>query len=137
MMMFQCDPRLEKDSVFVCALALCEVRLHINAAYPWLILVPRRPGACEIFDLGPQDQALLMEETAHAARVLKDLVRAHKINVGALGNIVPQLHMHVVARFQDDPAWPGPVWGAPTTKAYGDEGLEIFIGKLTDMLGAR
>lgn len=130
MMMFQCDPLLEKDSVFVCALALCEVRLHINAAYPWLILVPRRPGACEIFDLGPQDRALLMEETAHAARVLKDLVKAHKINVGALGNIVPQLHMHVVARFQDDPAWPGPVWSAPDTKPYGEEEMQTLVTAL-------
>lgn len=132
--MFQCDPRLEKDSVFVCVLTLCEARLHTNAAYPWLILVPRRTGASEIFDLSHDDQVRLMEETAHTARALKHLVGAHKINVGALGNIVPQLHVHIVARMQDDPAWPGPVWGAPYTKAYGKEEMQMLVKALKERL---
>src|ERR1700753_3000 len=89
-----------------------------DARYPWLILVPRRADATEIFDLDAADRALLIEEDARAARGLKALGGAAKINIGALGNLVPQLHVHIVARSPGDAAWPGPVWGHGAPVAY-------------------
>lgn len=131
---FFLDPRLEEDSVYVCDMPLCTVRVHKNATYPWLILVPRRADVREIFELSPQEQGTLMEEISRASRLLKALCGAHKINVGALGNIVSQLHVHVIARNIQDPAWPGPVWGAPHTKAYDENTLKTFIKNLQDGL---
>lgn len=107
------DPRLEADTAFVADLALCRVLLMDRADWSWLVLVPRRAGAVELFDLAADDRARLIEEVARAARALKGAEAADKINVGALGNVVAQLHVHVVARRVGDMAWPGPVWGAP------------------------
>ena len=119
--MWSLDPRLENDSVMLGELDLCRVLLCADANYPWLILVPRRPGAVEIIDLDEADQALLMSEIAGVARALKAVTRCHKLNIAALGNAVPQLHVHVVARFRDDPAGARPIWGAVPAKPY-DEG---------------
>ncbi|MBA4117755.1 MAG: diadenosine tetraphosphate hydrolase [Candidatus Puniceispirillum sp.] len=132
---FSLDPRLEEDSVFVCDMPLCAVRVHKNALYHWLILIPRREGVREIFELSAQDQGALMEEVSRAGRFLKELCQAHKINVGALGNIVSQLHVHVIARDPKDPAWPGPVWGTPHTKAYDENTLKTLIKNLQQGLG--
>ncbi|MCA0370828.1 MAG: HIT family protein [Proteobacteria bacterium] len=131
---FSLDSRLEEDSVFVCDMPLCAVRLHKNALYPWLILIPRRGGVRELFELSAQGQGALMEEVSRAGRLLKELCSAHKINVGALGNIVSQLHVHVIARGPKDPAWPGPVWGTPHTKAYDANTLKTFIKNLQEGL---
>ena len=131
---FSLDPRLEGDSVFVCDMPLCTVRVHKNATYPWLILIPRREAVREIFELNAQEQGMLMEEISRAGRLLKTLCNAHKINVGALGNIVSELHVHIIARDTQDPAWPGPVWGAPHTKAYDENTLKTFIKNLQDGL---
>jgi diadenosine tetraphosphate (Ap4A) HIT family hydrolase len=104
-------PQLQIDTSPVGDLALSRV-LSINAAdYPWLILVPRRAGVSEIADLG-DDAAQLMAEITQVSRVLKDVTRCDKINIAAIGNIVPQLHVHIAARRKDDPLWPKPVWGA-------------------------
>lgn len=108
---FALDHRLAEDSTPVVELPLCSVRLSADRTYPWLILVPRRAECVELIDLDPGDRAVLMEEIALASRVLKDLTDAEKLNVAALGNSVAQLHVHVIARFSDDPAWPGPIWG--------------------------
>jgi len=108
---FLLDPRLAADTLPVADLALCTVRLMNDARYPWLILVPLRDDAVEIHALGAGDRALLSEEIAHVAGALAAHVPGHKINIGALGNIVRQLHIHVVARREGDAAWPGPVWG--------------------------
>jgi diadenosine tetraphosphate (Ap4A) HIT family hydrolase len=108
---FRLDPRLVADTIPVGALPLCEVRLMDRRAWPWLVLVPRRAGAVEVHDLRPADRARLIEEIALVARVLKRVERADKINVGSLGNVVAQLHVHVVARRKGDRGWPGPVWG--------------------------
>lgn len=115
---FALHPHLAADTVFVADWALSRVLLMNDARYPWLILVPRRDGATEMFDLELQDRATLMEEIARASRDLKAMSAAAKINVGALGNLVPQLHIHVVARGPGDAAWPGPVWGHGTSMPY-------------------
>lgn len=108
---FALDPQLAADTTPVLDLPLCTVRLSGDRTYPWLVLVPQRADCVELIDLGPDDRAILMEEIATASKVLKALTDAHKLNVAALGNSVAQLHVHVIARFPDDPAWPGPVWG--------------------------
>ena len=104
-------PQLAADTVPVCDLALSRLLAMNDANFPWLILVPRRAGVSEIIDLG-DEQALLMNELALVSRALKDETRCDKLNVAAIGNVVPQLHIHVVARRKDDAAWPKPVWGA-------------------------
>jgi len=115
---FELDPRLAADSLFVRALELCEVRLHRDARYPWLLLIPRVPGAVEILDLSPEDQDRLWGEIRWAAGLLQRRYRPTKLNVAALGNQVRQLHVHVIARWEGDAAWPGPVWGAHPPLPY-------------------
>ena len=131
---FRLDPRIEGDSVPIGRLALCDVRLMDRRAWPWLVLVPRRAGAAELHDLGPGDRARLVEEVALAGRVLKRLERAAKINIGALGNVVPQLHVHVVARRKGDAVWPGPVWGLPVPVPYSPEDLAARVMALAKAL---
>ncbi|MEA1831667.1 HIT domain-containing protein [Methylobacterium durans] len=115
---FTLDPRLAADTVPVGDLALSSVLLMDDARFPWLILVPRRGGASEITDLGADDSSLLWEEIRLATGVMQALSRPDKVNVAALGNVVAQLHVHVVGRFRSDPAWPGPVWGQGERKPY-------------------
>lgn len=109
---FILDPRLRADTHTVAALSLCEVLLMDDARFPWLVLVPRRPGCAEVADLPEADQARLWREVATATTALRTVAPCDKINLGALGNIVRQLHLHVVARREGDDAWPGPVWGS-------------------------
>lgn len=134
---FALHPRLAADTVPVADLALCRVLLMANRAFPWLILVPRRTGAVEIHRLDAADRGLLVEEIALASRVLEDAVRPDKLNVGALGNMVPQLHVHVVARRRDDPAWPGPVWGCGVSEPYAPGEAEALAARLAAALTAR
>lgn len=108
---FSLDPRLAADTVHVCDWGLCGVHLMNDVRYPWLVLVPRRAGLIEPFDLPADDQVLLWREAMHAGALLKGLSGCAKVNVGALGNVVSQLHVHVVGRKAGDFAWPGPVWG--------------------------
>jgi diadenosine tetraphosphate (Ap4A) HIT family hydrolase len=112
------DPQLERDTVAVGDLPLSRVLLMNDANFPWLIGVPRRAGAVEIFDLDESERARLMSELALLASLLKDLTACHKINIAAIGNVVSQLHVHVIARRRDDPAWPRPVWGALPARPY-------------------
>lgn len=115
---FALDPRLEADCLPVGRFALSRLLLMNDATYPWLILVPERPGISEVFELDAADRAALAGETALVAQTLKALSGAHKINIAALGNIVAQFHVHVIARFATDPAWPGPVWGRVPARPY-------------------
>jgi diadenosine tetraphosphate (Ap4A) HIT family hydrolase len=115
---FTLDPRLAADTVEVGDLTLCRVLLMDDARFPWLILVPRRPEVSEITALSEADADSLWREVRIAARVMQALSNPDKINVGALGNVVAQLHVHVIGRFRSDPAWPGPVWGFETRKPY-------------------
>ncbi|MDP2803520.1 MAG: HIT family protein [Phreatobacter sp.] len=133
---FSLDPRLAADTLAVADLPLSAVRLMNDATYPWLILVPRREGAVEIVDLEPQDRVQLMEEIATVSGVLRAMTVCDKLNVAALGNMVPQLHVHVIGRFAGDPAWPGPVWGKVPAKPYADAPREGFITALRARLSA-
>jgi diadenosine tetraphosphate (Ap4A) HIT family hydrolase len=123
-------PQLEQDTDAVGDLSLSRLLLNNDANYPWLLLVPRRPGVSEIIDLDEQDQSQLLIEIAHVSRALKDVTACHKLNVAAIGNMVPQLHIHIVARRRDDPAWPKPVWGTAPARAYDPAERERFIAAL-------
>lgn len=130
---FTLDPRLEADSLPVAELELCTLRLMDNARFPWLLLVPRQAGLREITDLHEDGQQQLMRETAHASRMLQALTGAHKMNIGALGNMVPQLHVHVIARFEGDAAWPAPVWGTGG-EAYAPAKSAALVAALREAL---
>ena len=113
-------PQLADDTHPVASWPLCEVRLMDDANHPWLILVPRVAEATEVIDLAPPQQLALVQEIDRASRALQ-VFRPHKLNVAALGNLVPQLHIHVIARFEGDPAWPAPVWGRVAARPYPPE----------------
>jgi diadenosine tetraphosphate (Ap4A) HIT family hydrolase len=125
--------QLNADTRFVADWALSRVLLMNDARFPWLILVPRRASANELHDLLHAERMVLMEEIARAGKGLLALTGAAKINVGALGNIVPQLHVHVVARTQLDVAWPEPVWGQGTAIAYEAEAREALVAQLRQL----
>jgi len=131
---FQLDPRLAADTVAVAELPLCMLRLMNDCRFPWLLLVPRIEGAVEIVDLSAQARAQLMEEVARASTALRDAARPDKLNIGALGNIVAQLHVHVVARYRGDAAWPGPVWGSGPAAPYPREDQSRMILRLRAIL---
>src|SRR4029079_17270157 len=101
-----------------------------DANYPWLILVPRKAGVTEVIDLDEDEQARLMREVKQAARALREVTACHKLNIAALGNMVPQLHVHIIARFRNDAAWAKPVWGVAPAKAYRREALEDFMASV-------
>ena len=124
------DPRLAADSVLVADGPLSQFRLVDDARFPWLVLVPRVPGATEWIDLPGDAQRLLLAEVNLAGRLLRGLGPVHKLNIGALGNIVRQLHVHVVARREGDAAWPGPVWGAGTRQPYVAQAREALVSSL-------
>ena len=131
---FQLDPRLAADTRPVAVLALCELRLIVDARFPWLVLVPRVPGMVEVCDLATEQQAMLWREVTHASRALRSLEAFDKLNLGALGNIVRQLHVHIVGRREGDAAWPGPVWGNGAAVPYGDDALASLLARLRDAL---
>jgi len=122
-------PQLAADTVPVCDLALSRLLTMNDANFPWLILVPRRAGVSEIIDLG-DEQSLLMDELALVSLALKDETRCDKLNVAAIGNVVPQLHIHIVARRKDDAAWPKPVWGAVPRRVYEADVMERFVAAI-------
>ena len=104
-------PQLDRDTTSLGDLPLSRVLMNNDANYPWLIVVPRRADITEVIDLSEAEQAQLMTEVTRVARALRDVTACHKLNIAALGNAVPQLHVHVIARFRTDAAWPNPVWG--------------------------
>ncbi|TPG51022.1 HIT domain-containing protein [Rhodanobacter glycinis] len=127
---FVLDPRLTEDTCPVTSLPLCDVLLMNDARYPWLILVPRQADLVEIADLGDGDQIALWSEVNRAAAALRLVAPCEKLNIGALGIIVRQLHIHVVARNQGDAAWPGPVWGYGDAEPYSPMAREALIDGL-------
>ena len=108
---FILHPKLAADSSPLGHLPLCEIRLSSNALFPWLLLIPQQADLRELIDLAPASRHRLTDEITDASEVLRDVFSPTKINVASLGNQVPQLHLHVIARFDHDPAWPGAVWG--------------------------
>lgn len=129
-MPFVLHSTLARDTVEVARLPLCRVLLMNDRRFPWLILVPERESLREIHELPPAERSILIEEIARAGQELVHLFQPDKLNTGALGNIVPQLHVHIVARFATDAAWPGPVWGSGVTIAYAASDLEEMKGRI-------
>ena len=127
---FSLHPQLAADTVPIGDLTLSQVLLANDANYPWLILVPRRLGITELIDLAESDRAQLMAETDAAARALKAITECDKLNVAALGNVVAQLHVHVIGRRHSDKAWPKPAWGAAPPATYDPTAREGFIAAL-------
>lgn len=137
---FRLHPDFEPGSIGLGDLELCHVRLQSDARYPWLILIPRRPDLSEIDDLDPPKRSKLMEEQAAAMAAVRAIGEAAlrpvaKLNVAALGNVTPQLHVHVIGRRRDDPAWPAPVWGVGQPQPYADAALSVAIAAARDALG--
>lgn len=123
-------PQLDRDTASLGDLPLSRVLVINDANFPWLLLVPRRPEIVEIIDLDEVEQAQLMTEITRVARALQAVTNCQKLNVAALGNAVPQLHVHIIARFSSDAAWPKPVWGATPPRAYDREELHNFVTPL-------
>ena len=131
---FELDPRLAEETLPVVDLPLCSVRLMNDSRYPWLVLVPRREGLTELLDLEPADRHALTDEIDLCSRVLAARTGAEKLNVAALGNQVSMLHVHVIARFHEDDAWPGPVWGVLPPNPYPNK-ASILCNALARALG--
>lgn len=131
---YELHPQLAADTHPVAALPLCELRLMDDSNYPWLVLVPRAVDAHEMIDLDPDQRRRLGDEIDLASHLLRDAFEPFKLNVAALGNLVPQLHVHVIARFEHDPAWPAPVWGRVAARPYTPEALVERIRLLNDYL---
>jgi diadenosine tetraphosphate (Ap4A) HIT family hydrolase len=126
--MYQLHQRLQQDTFYLGQLTLCDVVLMNDARYPWVILVPRREDITEIHQLNEADQQQLMTESVFVAKQLSSLVSADKMNIAALGNVVSQLHIHHVARYQSDEAWPAPIWGKGEAVMYSaDEAKAVAV----------
>ena len=123
-------PQLARDTIAIGDLALSRLLVVNDANWPWLLLVPRRPGASEIIDLDEVERAQLMTEIARVGRALKEVTGCDKLNVAALGNVVPQLHVHVIARRSGDAGWPKPIWGAAPPIPHEPRELERFIAAI-------
>ncbi|GGY35254.1 histidine triad (HIT) protein [Bacterioplanes sanyensis] len=134
--MFRLDERLQADTAWVGRLPLCQVLLMNDVRYPWVILVPVRTDVFEVYHLSEQDRIQLAKESALVTEKLADHFAARSMNIGALGNIVPQLHVHHVVRKEDDPAWPAPVWGHSAPQPYDAELLEQRVAELKSLLGS-
>lgn len=132
--MFVLDPRLQQDTLPIGDFSLCRLLLSNDSNYPWFILVPRRAAISEVFELDQQDQLQLWQETNDLAKILKDAFKADKLNVAALGNVVSQLHMHVIVRHRDDCAWPAPIWGRHPAKPYTAEQVLLIRERLRGVL---
>lgn len=127
--------KLQQDCLLVGRFRLCQLLLMKDANYPWCILVPDRENISEIHQLRKSDQLQLVRESSILSAALEKAFKADKINVAALGNLVPQLHIHHVVRYRNDKAWPGPVWGAFGMKAYSEEEQQSVVNKLKEGLG--
>ena len=131
---YELHPQLAADTHPVATFALCDLRLMDDANYPWLVLVPRLPEARDLVDLDQAQRHALSDEVDRASRALRDAFQPFKLNVAALGNLVPQLHVHVIARYEHDPAWPSPVWGRVAARPYTPELLVERIALLRETL---
>ncbi|WP_278406336.1 HIT domain-containing protein [Pseudomonas rhodesiae] len=134
--MFALDQRLQQDTLVIGDFPLCRLLLSNDSNYPWFILVPRINGISEVFHLDVADQQKLWEETTGLAQLLNDGLGADKMNIGALGNVVSQLHVHVIVRKRDDAAWPAPVWGKHPARPYTEEQVVALRARLRELLPA-
>ncbi|WP_313600844.1 HIT domain-containing protein [Pseudomonas sp.] len=134
--MFALDQRLQQDTLVIGDFPLCRLLLSNDSNYPWFILIPRINGISEVFHLDVADQQKLWEETTGLAQLLNDGLGADKMNIGALGNVVSQLHVHVIVRKRDDVAWPAPVWGKHPARPYTQEQVAALRARLRELLPA-
>ncbi len=134
---FSLHPRLAAGSVFVCDLALSRLVLMNNSRFPWLLLVPRLADVTEIVDLAEPDQQTLWREIAQISRLLREMFEPDKLNVASIGNLVPQLHVHLIARFQHDEAWPKPTFGFAPALPYPPDELEALTRRICSGLEAQ
>ncbi|MGB2041401.1 MAG: HIT domain-containing protein [Porticoccaceae bacterium] len=128
--MFELHQRLQADTALIGQLPLCSALLSRDANYPWVILVPRRADIAEIYQLSPEDRQQLLLESCALAEAMETIFQSDKLNIAAIGNLVPQLHLHHVVRYKTDAAWPGPVWGAVEAVAYSDALLQQRLTEL-------
>lgn len=133
--MFELHPQLQQDCDYLGTFPLCRLLLLRDANYPWCLLVPAREGVSEIYQLNESEQQQLQRESCFLSRCMAELFNADKMNVAAIGNMVPQLHVHHVVRYRDDAAWPAPVWGKVPALAYTSEELESVRSRLLAALG--
>ena len=131
---FTLDEKLENDTFAVADIGLCRMRLMNDKRFPWLILVPMRSDVREMHELSPLDQTMLTFEITQTSKLLQEVTGADKMNVAALGNQVPQLHVHVIARFENDAAWPSPIWGSGEALTYGADEAQTLIDQFTSQL---
>ena len=134
MTVFALDKKLEADTLAIADIGLCRMRLMNDKRFPWLILVPKRADVREIHQLSPLDQTMLTFEITQTSRLLQRVTGAEKMNVAALGNQVPQLHVHVIARFEADDAWPAPVWGVGKALTYEAEEAQTLVDQIVSQL---
>ena len=132
--MFAVDPRIEKDSILIAEFELCQLRLQNDQRFPWLVLLPKVANLTEVHELTDAQQSLLMAESSKVAKALQQVTSCKKINVANLGNVVAQLHWHVVARFENDEAWPGPIWGVGTAVPWPEQKRADFVDSLLTAL---
>ena len=133
-MAFQLDPRLEKDTFYIGDLPLSRVLLTNVVNFPWIILVPKVPEVSELFELSSEQQNQYLNESNFLLQEMSVLYKADKMNIANLGNMVPQLHIHIVARYQDDDAWPGPIWSFQNTGNYSKTQAKIEIDKIANLI---
>ncbi|MGZ8180613.1 MAG: HIT domain-containing protein [Methylobacter sp.] len=134
-MIFQLHPRLEQDCIAVGRFELCRLLMMNDSQYPWFILVPERADVREIYQLGKAERELLTEESSYLAENLAALYKADKMNIAAIGNMVPQLHIHHIVRYQTDKAWPAPVWGKFDAVPYTEQQIADNVARIKDQLG--
>ena len=132
-MLFKLDKKFLKTSHHLIDLKLCTIRLNDNSKFPWIILIPKRNKITDISDLNSKDQTLLMKEIVYASKVMKKLFKTSKLNVEKIGNIVPQLHIHIIARSKKDSSWPLSVW-VVKGKNYSKTALKVIVDKLRKAL---
>lgn len=135
--MFQLHDQLRRDTFPICRMKLCLVQIMNDSQFPWLVLVPAAENLTEIADLNEKQRKLLINEIAQAQRVMKNVFGPDKLNTGALGNQVSQLHVHVIGRFHTDPCWPQPIWGKLPPKPYDQTTLRAIIAKLQNAFISR
>lgn len=133
-MIFQLHPQLKQDSIAIGQFNLSELRLINDNQYPWFVLIPKRPNISEIYQLSETDQQLLQQESSLLAKSLAELYKADKMNIAAIGNMVPQLHIHHIVRYKTDIAWPTPVWGRFDAVPYTEQQLEKILKQIKNIL---
>lgn len=133
--MFKLHPQLAKDCQTICHSPLCQILLMDDCRYPWIILVPKRADVTELHRLDDKDQIELIADISRISSAMEDLFQPDKLNIGALGNLVPQLHIHIIARYKTDITWPGPVWGIGDAVRYAPDKLSEQLETLRALLG--